>query len=75
MSLDDYVEAQQLLVAALEMRRRYMAISEQFFCKTTEKMLDHELPPSSDFCVSDDLQDKVRFTSSGDIISSKALFD
>lgn len=71
MSLDDYVEAQQLLVAALEMRRRYMAISEQFFCKTTEKMLDHELPPSSDFCVSDDIQDKVRFTSSGDIISSK----
>lgn len=71
MSLTDYEEAQQLLVAALHMRRRYMATSEQSFCKTTEKMLDNELPPSSDFCVPADLQGVVRYTQSGDIISSK----
>ena len=69
-SLDDYEEAHQLLVAALQMRRRYMDISMQFFCRTTEKMLNNELPPSSDFCVPPDLQDVVMFTSSGDLISS-----
>ena len=73
MTLDDYAEAQQMLVAALHMRRRYMAISDQFFCKTTEKMLDNELPPSSDFCVPADLQEVVRFTSSGDVLSSNSF--
>ena len=74
MTIDDYAEAQQMLVAALHMRRRYMALSDQFFCKTTEKMLDNELPPSSDFCVPADLQEVVTFTSSGDVISSMALY-
>lgn len=73
MLMDDYEQAQEMLVAALRMRRKYMDISQQFFCRTTEKMLDNELPPSSDFCVPADLQDVVRFTSSGDIISSKSF--
>ena len=71
MRLDHYEEAKQLLVAALDMRRRYMAISEQFFCKTAAKMLDNELPPSSEFCIPTDLQSTVRVTPAGDIISSK----
>ena len=71
MRQDHYEEAKQLLVAALHMRRRYMAISEQFFCKTTAKMLDNELPPSSEFCIPADLQNTARVTPAGDVISSK----
>lgn len=71
MRLDHYEEAKQLLVAALDMRRRYMNISEQFFCKTTARMLDNELPPSSEFCIPADLQGTTRVTPAGDVISSK----
>lgn len=71
MRLDHYEEAKQLLVAALHMRRRYMNISEQFFCKTAAKMLDNELPPSSEFCIPADIQSTARVTPAGDIISSK----
>jgi hypothetical protein len=71
MRLDHYEEARQLLVAALDMRRRYMDISEQFFCKTTARMLDNELPPSSEFCIPADLQGTARVTPAGDVISSK----
>ena len=70
----DYHDARQLLVAALEMRRKYMALSGQLYCTTTSKMLDDELPPSSTFCVPDVGQGLVRFTPAGDVIACKFVY-
>ena len=63
-------EVRQLLKTALELRRKYMDISLQGFCRTTENMLDKKLPPSSAFCVPDVLGG-AKFTAAGDIMSSE----
>ena len=61
----------QLLKSALEVRRKYMELSQQEFCHTTESMLEHKLPPSSEFCVPDVLGGAM-VTAAGDIISSES---
>ena len=65
----DYHEAQQLLMEALRVRRKYMELSMQGFCNTTRQMLDGQLPPSSDFCVPDADNGEVRVTPAGDVIA------
>ena len=64
----DYQEVQHLLVEALKFRRKYMELSLQEFCKTTSKMIDKMLPPSSDFCV---MGSDIRVTPGGDILPCK----
>ena len=64
-------EVQQLLKSALEVRRKYMDLSLQQFCQTTENMLDKKLPPSSAFCVPDVLGG-AKFTAAGDIMSCES---
>ena len=69
----DYHEAQQFLVEGLRVRRKYMNISLQSFCSTTDKMLDSELPPSSEFCIPGSADQTVHVTSAGDVIDCKWL--
>ena len=64
----DYQEVQHLLIEALKFRRKYMELSLQEFCKTTSKMIDKMLPPSSDFCV---MGSDIRVTPGGDILPCK----
>ena len=65
-----FKEVRQLLKTALEVRRKYMDLSLQEFCRTTANMLDKQLPPSSTFCVPDVLTG-AKFTAAGDIVSSE----
>ena len=66
-----FKEVRELLKSALELRRKYMDVSLQDFCRTTENMLDGKLPPSSAFCVPDVLGG-AEFTTAGDIKSSES---
>ena len=68
--LDEYKEAQQQILGALKVRRKYMELSMQEFYSTTGKMLDDELPPSSHFCVQGNTQGKLLYTSAGDVVST-----
>ena len=63
----------ELLKSALEVRRKYMDMSLQEFCRTAETMLDQKLPPSSEFCVPDSL-DGAKVTAAGDIMSREYCF-
>lgn len=54
------------------MRRKYMDLSKQDFYTTTAMMLDKELPPSSEFCIPQNIAG-ISFTSAGDVITSKFL--
>lgn len=65
-----FCEVRRLLKTALELRRKYMDLSLQEFCKTTANMLDKKLPPSSAFCVPDNLGG-AKFTAAGDIVSTE----
>jgi AMP deaminase len=65
-----FKEVRQLLKTALELRRKYMDLSLQAFCRTTANMLDKQLPPSSTFCVPDVLSG-AKFTPAGDILSTE----
>ena len=67
-----FSEVRQLLKTALELRRKYMDLSLQDFCRTTENMLEKKLPPSSVFCVPDVLG-MAKVTPAGDIMSSECL--
>lgn len=55
------------------MRRKYMDLSNQDFCTTTALMLDEELPPSSQFCIPDNIEG-ASYTNAGDVITSKCSF-
>lgn len=68
----EYDEARQLILGALRMRRKYMELSQQHFYSTTTLLLDGELPPSSDFCIPQNVEG-VSFTTAGDVISSELL--
>ena len=65
--LDGLDEAQELLQAALRVRQRYMSVSQQEFCRTTERMLNGVLPPSSSFCSMSSQDFSIRFTVDGDV--------
>lgn len=65
--LDGLDEAQELLQAALRVRQRYMSVSQQEFCRTTERMLNGVLPPSSSFCSMSSQDFSIKFTVDGDV--------
>ena len=52
-----------------------MSLSLQEFCYTTSKMLDSELPPSSDFCVPGAVGEELKITPGGDVIARKLILE
>lgn len=67
MIVEEVDEAQGLLQAALRIRQKYMSLSLQEFCQTTQKMLDHEAVPSAAFCDMDCDDVTSKYTPAGDI--------
>ena len=66
-SRGDFVESNKLLIAALDIRRKYMKIGSMSFCKTTGNVMDGNPPPSSVFCIPD-TSGKIYLTKNGDIL-------
>ena len=69
-SRGDFVESNKLLIAALDIRRKYMKIGSMSFCKTTGNVMDGNPPPSSVFCIPD-TSGKIYLTKNGDILPGK----
>ena len=65
--MEEFDEARDLLEAALRIRRKYIALSLQEYCVTTERMLDKEMPPSSAFCDMGCDDVTAKYTPAGDI--------
>ena len=66
-----YEEVRELLTSALKLRRHYMDMSTQEFCHTTSCLLDHKLPPSSEFCVPACMEG-AKVTAAGDVMSCES---
>ena len=69
-SRGDFVESNTLLIAALDIRRKYMKIGSMPFCKTTAQVMDGNPPPSSIFCVPD-TSGKIYLTKMGDVLPGR----
>jgi len=64
--LDGLDEAQELLQAALRFRERYMKLSMQELCSTTQQILDGHKPPSAVFCSMSTQELSTKYTADGD---------